>query len=156
MLALEALAGRWPEGLSGRRVLLIHSGGESQRLPAYAALGKIFAPLPVLLPQAPGSAIFDWLYLLASALPGAPGEVTLLAGDVLPVFDPLRLPPLGGAPFAVRGVGQPVPPEVGRRFGVYLPDPDGGARRILQKPSLEELRAAGGARGRRWWWIPGS
>ena len=97
-------------------------------------LGKIFAPLPVLLPQAPGSAIFDWLYLLASALPGGAGEVTLLAGDVLPVFDPLRIPRLAGTPFAVRGVGQPVPASVGQRFGVYVPDADGAARRILQKP----------------------
>jgi fucokinase len=141
-LALEALAARWGD-LGARRVLLIHSGGESQRLPAYAVLGKIFAPLPVLLPQAPGSAIFDWLYLLASALPGERGEVTLLAGDVLPVFDPVRLPPLATTRFAVRGVGLPVPAAVGQRFGVYVPDRDGEARRILQKPSLAELAAAG-------------
>ena len=142
VLALEALAARWGD-LARRRVLLIHSGGESQRFPAYAVLGKIFAPLPVLLPQAPGSAIFDWLYLLASALPGSAGEVTLLAGDVLPVFDPLRIPPLSTTRFAVRGVGQPVPVAVGQRFGVYVPDPDGAARRILQKPGPEALLAAG-------------
>src|SRR5687768_12482415 len=33
------------------RVLLIHSGGASQRLPAYSPLGKIFAPLPLLRPD---------------------------------------------------------------------------------------------------------
>jgi fucokinase len=150
LLALAALGARWTdagltpaESFAGRRVLLIHSGGESQRLPAYAALGKIFAPLPVLLPQAPGSAIFDWLYLLVSAMPGGPGEVMLLAGDVLPIFNPVRLPPLAATPFAVRGVGQTVPAALGQRFGVYVPGADGSARRILQKPSLAALRDAG-------------
>jgi fucokinase len=160
LLALEALATRWlAESGSGvaaaadlfreRRVLLVHSGGESQRLPMYAALGKIFAPLPVLLPEAapraggPGGAgatIFDWLYLLASTLPGAPGEVTLLSGDVMPVLNPLRLE---RERYAVRGVAIPVPAAQGQQFGVYVPDADGAARRILQKPTPDALRAAG-------------
>lgn len=123
-----------------RRVLLIHSGGESQRMPAYAALGKIFAPLPVLLPQAVESAIFDWLYLLASALPGRAGEVTLLSGDVVPVFNPLRVAP---STSAVRGVALPVPAAVGEAFGVYVPDAAGQARRILQKPDHAQQVAAG-------------
>ena len=31
--------------LSGQRILLVHAGGESRRLPAYAPEGKLFAPL---------------------------------------------------------------------------------------------------------------
>ncbi|MGH2352063.1 MAG: fucose pyrophosphorylase domain-containing protein [Chloroflexota bacterium] len=160
LLALERLAARWlggtsPDRTSGavadlfrtRRVLLIHSGGESQRLPAYAVLGKIFAPLPVLLPQAAGSAIFDWLYLLASAMPGAAGELTVLSGDVLPifnpVFNPVHLPLPTAAPLPVRGVALPVPATMGQRFGVYVPDDTGAARRILQKPTLAQMDAAG-------------
>jgi fucokinase len=148
LLALEHLARQWVTGedgpaaglFAGRRVLLIHSGGESQRLPAYAALGKIFAPLPVLLPQAVGAAIFDWLYCVASALPGQAGEVTLLSGDVLPVFNPQRL---SAGDFAVRGLALPVPAATGEQFGVYVPGPGGRARRILQKPTRRELVAAG-------------
>jgi len=43
------------------RILLIHSGGASQRLPAYSSLGKIFAPLPLLRPdgQMPRSSIIS-------------------------------------------------------------------------------------------------
>ncbi|HET7767215.1 MAG TPA: L-fucokinase, partial [Chloroflexota bacterium] len=152
LLALENLAARWVAERPGsavagladvfndRRVLLIHSGGESQRLPAYAALGKIFAPLPVLLPEATlpgaGAAIFDWLYLLASALPGAAGEVTLLSGDVMPVLDPLRLE---RERHSVRGIAIPVPAAHGQQFGVYVRDVDGAARRILQKPDAAQL-----------------
>ena len=157
LLALESVASHWLAagggGVAGitelfreRRVLVIHSGGESQRLPMYAALGKIFAPLPVLLPEAApraggaGATIFDWLYLLASTLPGAPGEVTLLSGDVMPVLNPLRLE---RERYAVRGVAIPVPAAQGQQFGVYVPDADGAARRILQKPSLDALHSAG-------------
>ena len=32
--------------LGGRTVAIIHSGGDSRRLPAYAAEGKIFVPMP--------------------------------------------------------------------------------------------------------------
>ena len=37
-----------PEGfLARQRILLIHAGGESRRLPCYAPEGKLFAPLPL-------------------------------------------------------------------------------------------------------------
>jgi fucokinase len=32
--------------LSGKRILILHSGGDSKRLPSYSAVGKIFFPLP--------------------------------------------------------------------------------------------------------------
>ncbi len=33
--------------LKGKKVIIIHAGGESRRLPCYAPEGKIFAPVPV-------------------------------------------------------------------------------------------------------------
>jgi fucokinase / fucose-1-phosphate guanylyltransferase len=35
------------ERLSRGHVLIVHSGGDSRRLPSYAAQGKIFLPLPM-------------------------------------------------------------------------------------------------------------
>jgi len=32
--------------LNGKRILILHSGGDSKRLPSYSAVGKIFFPLP--------------------------------------------------------------------------------------------------------------
>src|SRR5438270_6511279 len=52
--ALRALSEQFalsPSNLQRSRILLIHSGGASQRLPAYSSLGKIFAPLPLLRPD---------------------------------------------------------------------------------------------------------
>src|SRR5262245_24522176 len=33
-------------GLRGRRILIVHAGGDSRRLPAYSPCGKIFVPVP--------------------------------------------------------------------------------------------------------------
>ena len=32
--------------LAGKRILIVHAGGDSKRLPAYGPCGKIFVPLP--------------------------------------------------------------------------------------------------------------
>ena len=37
-------------GWKGKRVLVIHSGGDSKRVPQYSALGKLFSPVPHMLP----------------------------------------------------------------------------------------------------------
>ena len=35
------------EAFKGKRILVLHSGGDSRRLPAYSAVGKVFTPLPI-------------------------------------------------------------------------------------------------------------
>ena len=149
ILALEALARHLVVGGDGsllgypfarRRVLLVHSGGDSQRMPAYGALGKIFTPLPFVLPQSATSTIFDWLYLLASGLPALPGEVVVMSGDVVLLFDPNRL---AHRQADVRGIGIRVPVEVGTRHGVYAVGEGGRLRRFLHKLDADALDAAG-------------
>ena len=44
-------------GWKGKRVLVIHSGGDSKRVPQYSALGKLFSPVPHMLPD--GAARFS-------------------------------------------------------------------------------------------------
>lgn len=149
LLALEALARHRTVGGEGsllgfpfarRRVLLIHSGGDSQRMPAYGALGKIFTPLPFVLPHSATSTIFDWLYVLASGLPALPGEVVVLSGDVVLLFDPNRL---GYRQADVRGIGIRAPLDVGTRHGVFAVGNDGKLRRFLHKLDAHALEAAG-------------
>jgi hypothetical protein len=37
------------EAFKGKRILILHSGGDSRRLPAYSAVGKIFTPMRINL-----------------------------------------------------------------------------------------------------------
>ena len=46
-------------GTFRRRVLVIHSGGDSKRVPQYSACGKLFSPVPRLLPDGRRSTLFD-------------------------------------------------------------------------------------------------
>ena len=44
---------------SDQRILVIHSGGDSKRIPQYSACGKLFSPVPRLLPNGRRSTLFD-------------------------------------------------------------------------------------------------
>jgi len=81
------------ELFAGERVLMLHSGGDSRRLPMYAAEGKLFASVPARAAGARCATVFD--VLLADLLALAPregGEVLVGAGDaVLGIArDPVR------------------------------------------------------------------
>ena len=41
-----------------RRILVIHSGGDSKRVPQYSAIGKLFSPVPRELPDGRSSTLF--------------------------------------------------------------------------------------------------
>src|SRR5271163_1384219 len=47
--------------LSELRILIIHAGGDSRRLPAYSHCGKMFAPIPGGASAAPATTLFDRL-----------------------------------------------------------------------------------------------
>ena len=42
-----------------KRILCIHSGGDSKRVPQYSACGKLFSPVPRMLPDDRRSTLFD-------------------------------------------------------------------------------------------------
>lgn len=122
----------------GQRVLLCHSGGDSRRVPAYAAQGKIFTPLPATIGGKWPAALFDLILANAEALPApAAGHVVIVAGDVLLTLDATALD------FSVPGivgVTYPAAIERGSRHGVYVVDGHVAAvrtapvRDFLQKP----------------------
>lgn len=125
----------------GRRVLVLHSGGDSRRLPQYSPSGKIFSPLPVRGPSGAHSTIFDETLALSTLWAArAPSGVVVGSGDVLLIFDPARMD-WGRA--GVSGVGLLQPAEVGAQHGVYVAGPDGRVLSFLQKPSVAESRNAG-------------
>lgn len=125
------------------RVLIIHSGGDSRRLPQYSLSGKLFSALPVRLISGEASTVFDemlalsldWLNQMTT------GGVLVSSGDVVLVFDSSNL---GWDRPGVCGVGLLESPEVGAGHGVYVTDERGTVYNFLQKPSETELRNAGG------------
>ena len=74
------------------RILVIHSGGDSKRVPQYSALGKLFSPVPRLLPDGNPSTLFDEFIITMSGVPSRiKSGMLLLSGDVLLLFNPLLI-----------------------------------------------------------------
>ncbi len=127
------------------RILLIHSGGASQRLPAYSPLGKIFAPLPLLRPDGQIATLFDHLYLTLAGLPERLGPgMLILAGDVFLLFDHRHVvaPSEGVTALSMR-----VEAEVGCGHGVFATDSGGMVTHTLQKAPVQKMRQAGAVDG---------
>lgn len=123
------------------RVLVIHSGGDSKRVPQYSALGKLFSPVPHQLPDGRSSTLFDEFMICMSSMASRIREgMVLLSGDVLLLFNPLQIDynNVGAAAISFK---ERV--EVGKNHGVYVNGEDGNVKCCLQKKSEEELRKAG-------------
>ena len=136
---------RWNVQLANvQRIFIIHSGGDSRRLPHCSATGKLFARVPRELPDGRASTIFDEFLISLSGLEeGSPPGVLIAAGDVLLVFDHLQL---RGAfrRSGVIGVAAAAPAELGTHHSVYASGGEGGraVHAYLHKPTLAELAQA--------------
>lgn len=124
-----------------KRVLICHSGGDSKRLPSYAAIGKAFVPVP----DSHGKTVslFERIVANMERLRLPKSGVLVVCGDVAPEFD------FASCDFSksgVTGVAYYDSPEEGSRHGVYVPENGRGlsaVRAFLQKPSPSEAKAAG-------------
>ena len=143
--------GRRAEAILSRlRILIVHAGGDSRRLPAYSPCGKIFIPLPGGTQPKMRSTLFDRLVPAFLGLPAGAhgaGQVVVAAGDALIRFDPA--PVHFGAP-GITALGAPASAEEAARHGVLCPNADGSVRLYLQKPDVRAQTEAGaiGADGR--------
>jgi fucokinase len=126
---------------SGKRILVIHSGGDSKRVPQYSALGKLFSPVPRELPDGRGSTLFDEFIIGMSGVPSRIREgMLVLSGDVLLLFNPLQIDfQFQGA--AAISIKEPV--ETGKDHGVFLNDGNGYVKSFLHKQTEETLRQTG-------------
>lgn len=123
------------------RILVIHSGGDSKRVPQYSALGKLFSPVPRKLPDGRSSTLFDEFMIVMSSVPSRiRSGMLLLSGDVLLLFNPLQIDyPGNGA--AVISFKEDV--ETGKNHGVFLRGEDGNVCKFLHKQTVETLKAQG-------------
>ncbi|MFG0259998.1 MAG: L-fucokinase [Phycisphaerales bacterium JB041] len=128
----------------GKRVCVIHAGGDSKRLPAYAAHGKIFTPLPINTPDPRHATLFDLLLADVSriALPDE-GRVVIATGDV---YLDLGRHALGFDRPGIVGVGWASSPDRGARHGVYRVDAGGSVTGFLHKPPPDVAAAEGAVR----------
>jgi fucokinase len=140
--ALQAIGKCDPAWWNRNRVLVIHAGGQSRRLPEYSLAGKLFGILPALTPWGENSTVFDETLALSTLwLERFRSGLVVSSGDVVLTFNAADLewdrPGVAGA--AIR---QPI--EVGVRHGIYVLDERGRVYSFLQKPTSAQVRAAGG------------
>lgn len=126
---------------SGLRILVIHSGGDSKRVPQYSALGKLFSPVPHELPNGRASTLFDEFMIAMAMVPTRVREgMLLLSGDVLLLFNPLLID-YSGQNAAAISFKEHV--KTGKNHGVFLRGEDGNVRKFMHKQTVETLRECG-------------
>lgn len=131
------------ETLNRLRILIIHAGGDSRRLPAYSSCGKIFIPIPGKSDTVLEDTIFDRQFPIYRDLPSSKphrGQVIVTTGDVLLFFSPEEVKFRGKG---VTGLGCNLPPAQAKDHGVFCADDKGAVEYFLQKPSIEQQMAKG-------------
>lgn len=124
-----------------KRILVIHSGGDSKRVPQYSACGKLFSPVPRLLPDGRRSTLFDEFIISLSGVPSRMQEgMLILSGDVLLLFNPLQIDfqQSGAAAISIK---ESV--NTGKNHGVFLSDENNNVSMFLHKQSEAKLSEYG-------------
>ena len=140
----------WQEALRGLRILIMHAGGDSRRLPAYGPCGKIFIPVPGESDSAVCLSLFDRQLPIYLALPEPEhdrGQIVIASGDVLLRFEPsdVRFVRPG-----ITGLACYALPEQASRHGVFCQGSEHAGtngnspvRLYLQKPAIGQQKSQG-------------
>lgn len=125
----------------GLRILVIHSGGDSKRIPQYSTCGKLFSPVPRVLPNGQASTLFDEFMISTSMIPARMQDgMLVMSGDVLLLFNALQIDTQfhGAAAISIK---EDV--ETGKNHGVFLGDEEENVSRFLHKQSVKKLEEWG-------------
>lgn len=129
-----------------KRILVIHSGGDSKRVPQYSATGKLFSPVPRELPNGYASTLFDEFMIVMSGVPSRFREgMLILSGDVLLLFNPLQIDFQNEGAAAI-SFKEHV--DTGKDHGVFLNDGNDYVARFLHKQTVSMLRESGAVNDR--------
>ena len=135
----------WRETLGRLRILIVHAGGDSRRLPAYSPCGKIFVPVPGDSDSSLPTTLLDRqlpTYLALPAPEPAVGQIVITSGDVLLRFDPAQVRFRNDG---ITGLACYASADEASHHGVFCGGENGPVRRFLQKPSPAEQQVAGAA-----------
>ena len=125
----------------GLRVLVIHSGGDSKRIPQYSTCGKLFSPVPRVLPNGQASTLFDEFLVTTSMIPGRMQEgMLVMSGDVLLLFNALQIDTQFNGAAAI-SIKEDV--DTGKNHGVFLGDEKENVKKFLHKQTVETLTELG-------------
>lgn len=131
------------DSFESKRILVIHSGGDSKRVPQYSACGKLFSPVPRELPDGRPSTLFDELLIGMSGVAGRiEAGMLVLSGDVLLLFNPLQIDFYSNGAVAL---SMKEPTQTGKNHGVFVRGKDRNVKYFLHKQTAEFLRASGAA-----------
>jgi fucokinase len=133
----------WEQVLGELRILIVHAGGDSRRMPAYGPCGKIFIPVPGENDGALYLSLFDRLvptYLALAKPVEGPGQIVMASGDVLLRFDPTAVRFAGDG---MIGLACRAAPEQASRHGVFCRGQGHLVRLFLQKPAVEQQKEQG-------------
>eukprot|EP01065_Artemidia_motanka_P041442 TRINITY_DN5371_c0_g3_i1.p1 TRINITY_DN5371_c0_g3~~TRINITY_DN5371_c0_g3_i1.p1 ORF type:complete len:616 (+),score=179.79 TRINITY_DN5371_c0_g3_i1:76-1848(+) len=146
---LRHLKAEFGSGFEALRVLLIHAGGYSKRLPNHSHCGKIFSLLPVPAP-ADSSAAMTMLELKLATFAHVPAQIPEGKGGVFTtcsddlVFYDHTVCDFSGDGFTA--FGHPSPVTIGKDHGVFVlkePTQKPGTQqcvKFLHKPPIEKQR----------------
>ena len=124
----------------GLRILLIHSGGDSTRTPQYSALGKLFSPIPRVLPDGRSSTLFDEIIISMSSVASRVKEgMVILSGNVLLLFNPLKIDFSSN----IACITFKEKPENAHSHGIILEGKNDYVKKCLQKNNKEILAEIG-------------
>ena len=125
----------------GLRILLIHSGGDSARTPQYSALGKLFSPIPRVLPDGRSSSLFDEIIISMSSVASRIKEgIIILSGNVLLLFNPLKIDISSNDIACITFKDSP---ENAHSHGIIIGGKNDYVKKCLQKNSVENLKEIG-------------
>ena len=126
---------------SSLKILCIHSGGDSKRVPQYSVCGKLFSPVPRRFADGRRSTLFDEFIIGLTGIPARiSGGLLVCSGDVLLLFNPLQFDFYRGGAAAL-SIKEPV--SLGKNHGVFLGEKNGIVKRFLHKQTEEYLSECG-------------
>ncbi|NXC89958.1 FPGT guanylyltransferase, partial [Cercotrichas coryphoeus] len=149
--ALRCLEEQYGDQWTSFTVLLIHSGGYSQRLPSASALGKIFTALPL------GQPVFQMLELKLAMYIDFPRHmepgVLVTCSDDIELYSTAATESITFDRAGFTALAHPSELAVGTAHGVFVLDPSsfsgegglqyGSCHRFLHKPDLETMWQSG-------------
>ncbi|XP_052419874.1 fucose-1-phosphate guanylyltransferase [Carassius gibelio] len=145
--SLQCLHDKYGKSLSGFKVILIHAGGFSQRLPSASALGKILTAVPL------GNPLYQMLELKLAIYVDFPSNMK--PGMLVTCADDIELYSVSDQESVVfdksgfTALAHPSPLSVGTTHGVFVLEPAHMPRicdmeyrtcsQFLHKPSIEKM-----------------
>ena len=137
---LKTLSEMDPDFLN-KKIMLIHSGGDSKRVPTCSVCGKLFSNIPRKLFNNRCSTLFDeFMISFSNVADRLKNGMIILSGDVLMLFNSLQIDIYE---YDIASISIKVPVEIGKNHGVILSDKNNNVLKFLHKLSVDKLKKQG-------------